>query len=317
METTYCAYNQSRECFLALETTAGDFSLKALNQEGLLAPKPNQAFWLRTFLDPSGVTVTVPLDLIFLDAECRVQDLIESFPASGINASKRRSESVLVLPAHSIDSSETQVGDQFVLCVADEMQRRLERISSRGSLGSRTTSCVRRAGGLHSASVLELVKKEEGLDVERKSTRDELVSEPGTREFSRPKNWLQRWMSPDARKGERHPVSDFIAYFWTGGTPTAHAIRDISSTGLYLFTEERWYAGTLILMTLQDTGAPGDCGKQAIAVKMRAARMGDDGVGLEFVFADNKDAYTDQTSAEASKIMLERFLKRILSRKRK
>ena len=36
---------------------------------------------------------------------------------------------MLALPAHSIYSSQTQAGDQLVLCVAEEMERRLERIS--------------------------------------------------------------------------------------------------------------------------------------------------------------------------------------------
>ena len=43
------------------------------------------------------------------------------------------------------------------------------------------------------------------------------------------------------------------AYYWTGAAPAAHNIKDISSSGLYVVTEERWYPGTLVMMTLQKT----------------------------------------------------------------
>ena len=33
------------------------------------------------------------------------------------------------------------------------------------------------------------------------------------------------------------------AYYWNGAAPKAHTVRDISSTGLYVVTEERWYPG--------------------------------------------------------------------------
>jgi len=60
--------------------------------------------------------------------------------------------------------------------------------------------------------------------------------------------------SRDRRTAERLPAADLSAYYWTGAAPAHHGIRDISSTGFYLVTEERWYPGTLVMMTLQKTG---------------------------------------------------------------
>jgi hypothetical protein len=44
-------------------------------------------------------------------------------------------------------------------------------------------------------------------------------------------------------------------------------------------TEERWYPGTLILMTLQEADAEEEGVGRAIAVHSRAVRWGNDGVG--------------------------------------
>jgi hypothetical protein len=102
------------------------------------------------------------------------------------------------------------------------------------------------------------------------------------------------------------------AYYWNGGTPNAHNIRDVSSSGLYLLTEDRWYPGTLILMTLQDLDDTKNGSKPVISVKVRAVRWGDDGVGLQFVLAE--DPLDNETACEGSKRRLERFLEQVNNR---
>jgi hypothetical protein len=84
------------------------------------------------------------------------------------------------------------------------------------------------------------------------------------------------------------PGNGLAAYYWNGDAPTAHGIRDISSTGLYIVTEERWYPGTLVLMTLQRTDCGEELAERAIAVNSRAVRWGPDGVGLQFVLSDER-----------------------------
>ena len=126
------------------------------------------------------------------------------------------------------------------------------------------------------------------------------------------RNWFKRWWSPDARKAPRQPAPRLSAYYWNGSTPNAHNVRDVSSTGLYLLTEDRWYPGTLILMTLQDMDGMENGGRPVISVKVRAVRWGDDGVGLQFVLSE--DPLDDETVREANKRRLERFLERINNR---
>jgi hypothetical protein len=55
-------------------------------------------------------------------------------------------------------------------------------------------------------------------------------------------------------------------------------------------TEERWYPGTLILMTLQPTGEGEQSSEHSIAVHSRAVRWGNDGVGLQFIPLDTPAA---------------------------
>ena len=87
----------------------------------------------------------------------------------------------------------------------------------------------------------------------------------------------------DRRRSKRHPLPGLVAYYWTGGTPQAHQIGDISSTGFYLLTKERWVPDTLIRMTLQRPGPKGEKAEEAISVVSRVVRWGENGVGYEFV----------------------------------
>ena len=87
----------------------------------------------------------------------------------------------------------------------------------------------------------------------------------------------------DRRRSRRHPVPGLVAYYWTGGTPQAHPIGDISSTGFYLLTKERWVPETLIRMTLQRPGPKGDKAEEAISVISKVVRWDEEGVGYEFV----------------------------------
>jgi hypothetical protein len=124
------------------------------------------------------------------------------------------------------------------------------------------------------------------------------------------KNFWERLFPNDRRKRKRLEGSNLDAFFWTGSTPVAHKIRDISMTGLYLLTEERWYPGTLLVITLQKKNEPEDSPRRSIAIHSKAVRWGEDGVGLEFVLADPKNRASGQHLATAGvdRKTLEKFL---------
>jgi hypothetical protein len=143
--------------------------------------------------------------------------------------------------------------------------------------------------------------------------------DPGMKYVKPPKNWLKRWWSPDPRSAPdmrdapRESLPGLAAYYWTGGAPKAHSIKDISTSGLYVVTEERWYPGTLILMTLQTTADGEENFENAISVHCRAVRWGNDGVGLQFIPQDTPAAHSGLNPLEngANGRELELFLERL------
>jgi hypothetical protein len=99
-----------------------------------------------------------------------------------------------------------------------------------------------------------------------------------------PSSWLRRLLwreTPDPRSSPRESLPDLVAYFFTGGTPAPHSVRDISTSGLYLVTRERWYKGTVVQMTLSDRRQ--STLDRSIAVYAKAVRLGSDGVGFQFI----------------------------------
>jgi len=96
------------------------------------------------------------------------------------------------------------------------------------------------------------------------------------------KNWFEELMAGNQRRPQRYVAPRLVAYFFDGGTPTAHCIRDVSSSGMYLLTTQRWYPGTLVTITLQRTEKDQAGVKQSITVQARVMRSAEDGVGLRF-----------------------------------
>jgi hypothetical protein len=104
------------------------------------------------------------------------------------------------------------------------------------------------------------------------------------------KNWFEELMARNQHRAQRYVAPRVIAYFWDGGTPAAHCIRDISSTGLYLLTTQRWYPGTVVTLTLQRTEKDDAGVRQSITVQARVMRSAEDGVGFRFVAPKAEDS---------------------------
>jgi hypothetical protein len=93
--------------------------------------------------------------------------------------------------------------------------------------------------------------------------------------------------SDDRRRSDRVRAPKLAVYYWTGSRPVQHEVRDISPTGLYVVTDERWYPGTIVKMTLQRTDGDAAGSVQHVSVESRAVRWGEDGVGLQFILLEN------------------------------
>lgn len=309
----FCAYNQTRECFLGLEVTAGDFSYEALSRAGALTIKPNEGLWLCPFRGIPEFDVPGPMDLIYLNKDCRVIDLMESFPSARGKSSIPAVDTVLVLPAHSIFLSETRIGDQLVLRAAEEMPGWLERQQNGANdikPGANKKSSFVSAMG---RKALEFVGLEPGSRHGRPNPDVPVgVDLPGRDDpaSGEHKKWFQRLWSRDLRQSSRKRVGGLAAYYWNGLPPSPHEVRDISSSGLYLLTEDRWYPGTVILMTLQDKSGSGNDADHAIPVRVRAVRWDSDGVGLQFVVETGAGSLEDPYVSGTGRERLDKFLAR-------
>jgi uncharacterized membrane protein (UPF0127 family) len=124
----YCVYNQTRECFLSLNVTAADTIFSRLRGLiGRLKLRSDEGIWVVPSRGIHTLGLLFPLDLIYLDEHYRVIHLVEYFPSFRIAPLKTQAESVLELPTHTIYSSQTQPGDELVICVAEEMESRLKK----------------------------------------------------------------------------------------------------------------------------------------------------------------------------------------------
>jgi hypothetical protein len=100
-----------------------------------------------------------------------------------------------------------------------------------------------------------------------------------------------------------------VAHYFTGGSPKPYDVADISMTGFYLLTDDRWMPETMIQMTLQKPCAKGER-KQSITVLSRIVRRGSDGVAAEFVMPEGLDpmSHDVQPSQATDRFSLARFL---------
>jgi len=125
---TYCVYNQTRECFLCLGVALADTTFARLKGLiGRLRLKLNEGMWVVPSRGVHTLGVLFPLDLIYLDENHRVIHLIEHFPRFRIAPLRIQAASVLEMPTHTIYSSQTQPGDQLLICSAEEMGARLSK----------------------------------------------------------------------------------------------------------------------------------------------------------------------------------------------
>jgi hypothetical protein len=92
---------------------------------------------------------------------------------------------------------------------------------------------------------------------------------------------------PDPRKASREALPGLVAYFFTGGVPIPHSVRNISTSGLYVITEERWYKGTFVRLTLTDQREP--TSERSITLHGKVVRCTHDGVALHFILQEKNE----------------------------
>jgi Flp pilus assembly protein TadG len=111
--------------------------------------------------------------------------------------------------------------------------------------------------------------------------------------FKRMMGGLSRWLEsePDEkRRAPRLAEPSLQVYYWDGSVPEGRKIRDISSSGAYIVTPERWYIGTIVRLILQGYKTTpllegGIVPSRSTSIPCRVVRHCADGIGVEFIFS--------------------------------
>lgn len=129
------------------------------------------------------------------------------------------------------------------------------------------------------------------------------------------RTWLSSLFDEEHRKAARSRMPPLIAYFWDGGRPVAHSVKNISPKGFFLSTDERWLIGTLVMVTLQRTKTESNRSDASIIVMSKVVHHGDDGVGFSFIPVENAALGHNpgNGSHAANRKSLDRFLQRLSS----
>jgi len=321
-----CVYNLTSERFMSADVEAGDFTASGLGTRlQTLSPTGGKALWLVPFRGISPTSVRIPLDLVYLNRECVVIEAVESFPIFRVSTASRPAASVLVLPPQTVASTGIRRGDQLIFRPPTEMKLVLEQLAKIKAEGQQGRLEAPASGPASSQNMgqgpgqvlpwKDLWRSEPPPPAHEAETYPlgivpETAADPIPEPTAQPalqtdeprrkkRNWLERFLSAepdDKRAALRESIPGLTAFFFTGGAPVPHGIRDVSETGLYVLTEERWYPGTVIRITLTDQREP--TAERSFTVNAVVMRWGNDGVGLHFVFQNKKDRRRGNLSAE-------------------
>ncbi|HEY2467427.1 MAG TPA: PilZ domain-containing protein [Terracidiphilus sp.] len=113
----------------------------------------------------------------------------------------------------------------------------------------------------------------------------EKVLKPDPDKIAASIGWLEKFVTPESDRAERRPVEQFAAYRWNGSALSQDTVRDISLSGLYLLTQERWQTDTILALTLQREGSLDLDPARRITTQAKVVRCGTDGVGLSFLWS--------------------------------
>lgn len=126
-------FNKTRESFLSLNVSAADTHFARLRGlVGRFRLRSDEGIWVIPSQGVHSIGVLFSIDLIYLDADYRVVELVESFGTFRIGPIRTNCSSVLELATRTIYSSQTQVGDRLLICSTEEMEAYLKEHNENG-----------------------------------------------------------------------------------------------------------------------------------------------------------------------------------------
>jgi uncharacterized membrane protein (UPF0127 family) len=124
MKATCCVFNRTRESFLSLSVTVADTHIGRL--KGLLGKmslKSDEGLWTIPSQGVHTLFLMFPTDVLYLDNDNRVIHIVENLGTFRFSPIRRDSASVLQLRTRTVFASNTQIGDELVICSPDEIEQ--------------------------------------------------------------------------------------------------------------------------------------------------------------------------------------------------
>jgi len=109
-------YNETRGTFLAFRVAVADTILgRLIGLLGRRSLKPDCGVWIVPANSIHTFGMLFSFDVVMIDKAFRVVSVREMVKPFSVVLPKRRAESVIELPVHTVFRSRTQVGDQLVI----------------------------------------------------------------------------------------------------------------------------------------------------------------------------------------------------------
>jgi hypothetical protein len=102
-------------------------------------------------------------------------------------------------------------------------------------------------------------------------------------------SWLRKPSPSQRNRAERRSAPALAAYHWDGSTPQLNNIENISSSGAFLLTDQRWNPGEVVSLTLQRKGPLVRTPEHRFSLQAVAVRRDNHGVGVSFVMPPGAD----------------------------
>lgn len=117
------------------------------------------------------------------------------------------------------------------------------------------------------------------------------------------RNMLVKAGLSERRKDDRLAAQGLDVSYWTGIEQKRVRVKDISATGIFLLTDDRWVPGTMVQLTLRKRGFLDRGSRPQVRLRARCVRLADDGVGLTFVEEPARAAEWSKSMALAAELI--------------
>jgi len=137
MGRTLCVYNRNRESFLGLRVAPADtLAARLRGALGRIRLTPNDGIWLVPSRGIHTIGMLFPVDLVYLNSANQVIHLVEHLGPFRISPIRIDCASILELKPRAIYSSNTQIGDELLICPPEQMENVCKRAAAASAEGA-------------------------------------------------------------------------------------------------------------------------------------------------------------------------------------